>query len=63
MQIISPIALYSYKVPVIMKKKFTFCSDKLQETFQIFSRTNKQNSTTFQDSKKHPGLFQEVATL
>ena len=60
MQIILTMALYNYKVLVIIQKNFTFCAGKSQENFKnIFpglSRTNKQNSRTFQDSKKNPGL-------
>ena len=33
------------------------------KTFQILSRTYKQNSGTFQDSKKKNRTFQDVATL
>ena len=36
---------------------------KLYKYFPGLSRTYKQNSRTFQDSKKNPGLFQDVATL
>ena len=35
------------------------------KTFQIFSRTYKQSSSTFKDfpgQQKNPGLFQDVAT-
>ena len=71
MQIISTIALYNYKVPVIVKKNnFTFCPGKSRENsiniFQDFpGLTNKIQglSRTFQDTKKNPGLFQDVATL
>ena len=45
------------------EKNFTFCPGKSRKTFQIFSRTYEQNLRTFQDSKKNPGLFQDVATL
>ena len=64
MQIISTIALYNYKVPVIVKKNnFTFCPGKSRENsiniFQDFpGLTNKIQglSRTFQDTKKNPGL-------
>ena len=64
MQIILTIALYNYKVPVIVKKNnFTFCPGKSRENsiniFQDFpGLTNKIQglSRTFQDSKKNPGL-------
>ena len=53
MQIILTMALYNYKVLVIIQKNFTFCAGKSQENFKnIFpglSRTNKQNSRTFKD--------------
>ena len=71
MQIISTIALYNYKVPVIVKKNnFTFCPGNSRENsiniFQDFpGHTNEIQglSRTFQDSKKNPALFQDVATL
>ena len=67
MQIILTMVLYNYKVPVIIKKNFTFCAGKSRENlkniFPALSRTNKQNSRTFQESKKNPGLFEDVATL
>ena len=72
MQVISTTALHNYKVPVIIKKlkNFTFCLGKSRENFiNIFQDfpglTNKIQglSRTFQDSKKNPGLFQDVATL
>ena len=64
MQIISTMALYNYKVPIIIKKKqLHILSWQITENFQIFSRTNKQNSKTFQGCKKNPELFQNVATL
>ena len=64
MQIISTIALYNYKVPVIVKKNnFTFCPGKSRENsiniFQDFpGLTNKIQglSRTFQNTKKNPGL-------
>ena len=64
MQIISTIALYNYKVPVIVKKNnFTFCPGKSRQNstniFQDFpGLTNKIQglSRTFQDTKKNPGL-------
>ena len=71
MQVISTTALHNYKVPVIIKKlkNFTFCLGKSRENFiNIFQDfpglTNKiqRLSRTFQDSKKNPGLFQDVAT-
>ena len=69
MQIISTIALHNYKVPVIIKK-IIFCLRKSRENliniFQDFpGLTNKIQglSRTFQESKKNPGLFQDVATL
>ena len=47
MQIIPTLALYDYKVPVIMKQKktknFAFCPGKLRQNFLIFYRTCKQN--------------------
>ena len=54
-------ALYNCKVPVITKKNnFILCPGKLRKNFiNIFPglfRTNKQNSRTFQDSKKNQGL-------
>ena len=52
------------------KNNFTFCPGKSRENsiniFQDFpGLTNKIQglSRTFQDSKKNPGLFQDVATL
>ena len=64
MQIISAMALYNYKVPLIVKKTTShFVLVNHGKTFQIFSRTYKKNSRTFQDRKKNPGLFQDVATL
>ena len=72
MQVISTTALHNYEVPVIIKKlkNFTFCLGKSRENFiYIFQDfpglTNKIQglSRTFQDSKKKPGLFQDVATL
>ena len=57
-------ALHNYKVQVIVKK-FTFCPGKSQENFPHICQDYKQNSRTFQDSKKknNSGLFQNVATL
>ena len=54
-------ALYNSKVSVIIKKNnFTLCPGKSRENFiNIFpglSRTNKQNSRTFQNSKKNQRL-------
>ena len=64
MQIISTMALYNYKVPVIIRKTTShFVLVNHGKNFQIFSRTYKQNSRTFQDREKNPGLFQDVATL
>ena len=65
MQIILTIALYNYKVPVIVKKNnFTFCPGKSRENsiniFQDFpGLTNKIQglSRTFQDSKKKSRTF------
>jgi len=51
---------------LIIKERSLFCPGEARETSQIFSglpRTYKQNLRTFQDSKKNPGLFQDVATL
>ena len=61
MQIISTIPLYNYNVPVITTKKTSH--SVLVNHRKTFSRTYKQNSRTFQDRKKNPGLFQDVATL
>ena len=71
MQIISTIALYNYKVPVIVKKNnFTFCPGKSRENsiniFQDFpGLTNKIQglSRTPKKIQDFPGLFQDVATL
>ena len=51
MQIISTMALHNYQVPVIIKEKKTSQSVLVnhEKTFQIFSRTYKQNSRTFED--------------
>jgi len=46
---------FPYSVPVKQRKPPRY--------FQGFSRTYEKNSRTFQDSKKNPGLFQDVATL
>ena len=62
-------ALYNYKIPVIiLKQKKTSHSVLVNhgKTLQIFSRTDKHNSRTFNDfpgSQKNPRLFQDVATL
>ena len=74
MQIILTIALYNYKVPVIVKKNnFTFCPGKSRENsiniFQDFpGLTNKIQglqglSRTAKKIQDFPGLFQDVATL
>ena len=72
MQIISTKPLCNYNVPVITTttKNFTFCPGKSQENFPNFFQDfpgliNKIQglSRTFQDRKKNPGLFQNVATL
>ena len=65
MQIISTMASHNYKVPVSAKKQIShFVLVNHGKTFRLFSRTYKQNSRTFQDSKKkNPKLFQDVATL
>ena len=67
----STVALYNYKVPVIIKKKnFTFCPGKSRENsiniFQDFpGLTNKIQglSRTAKKIQDFPGLFQDVATL
>ena len=63
MQIISTIALYNYKVPVIVKKKqLHILSWKITGKLNIFQDfpglTNEIQglSRTFQDTKKNPGL-------
>ena len=63
MQIISTMVLYNCKVPVIIKKKFTFCPGQSRENlpniFQDFpGLMNKIQglSRTFQNRKKNPGL-------
>ena len=71
MQIISTIALYNYKVPVIVKKNnFTFCPgksrDKLYKHFPGLSRTYKQNSRTFKDfpeQQKKSRTFQDFSRM
>ena len=71
MQIISTMALYNYKVPVMIKKaNFTFCPGKSRENFiSIFQDfpglTNKIQglSRTAKKIQDFPGLFQDVATL
>ena len=49
------------------KNNFTFCLGKSRENsiniFQDFTNKIQGLSKTFQDSKKNPGLFQDVATL
>ena len=62
MQIISTMVLYDYKVPVIIKKNFTFCFGKSRENFpNIFQDfpglINKIQG--FSRAGKNPGLFQE----
>ena len=52
MQIISTMALYNYNVPVITKKKIHIVLVNHGKTFQLFSRTYKQNSRTFKNRKK-----------
>ena len=66
MQIISTMVLYNYKVPVIIKKIHILSwsiTGKPSKYFPGLSRTYEQNSRTFQNRKKNPGLFQDVATL
>ena len=68
MQIILTMALYNYKVLVIIKKNnFTFCAGKSRENFKnIFpGLTNKIQglSRTAKKIKDFSGLFQDVATL
>ena len=71
MQIISTIPLCNYEVPVITTtKNFTFCPGKSRENFPNFFQDfpgliNKIQGLLriFQDRKKNPGLFQDVATL
>ena len=68
MQIISTIALYNYKVPVIVKKKQLHIlswkiTGKLYKHFPGLTNKIQELSRTFQDTKKNPGLFQDVATL
>jgi len=49
--------LFMYLIFVLKKVALLFCPGEAQETSQIFqglSRTYKQNSRTFQDSKKIP---------
>ena len=57
MQIISTMALYNHKVPVVKKKTSHSVLVNHGKTFQNFSRTYKQNSRTFQDSKKKSRTF------
>ena len=64
MQIISTIALYNYKVPVIVKKNnFTFCRGKSREnSINIF----QDLQTKFKDfpvQQKKSRTFSDVATL
>ena len=70
MKIILTMALYNYKVLVIIKKNshsvLVNHGKTLKTFFQDFpGLTNKiqELSRTFQDSKRNPGLFQDVATL
>ena len=68
MQINLALALYNYKIPVIIKEKTLHYSVPVnhRKTFQLFSRTYKQNLRASKDSpgqQKNPGLFQDVAIL
>ena len=42
-------ALFNYKVPIIMKKKFKFCPGKSRENYQIFFTTFQDLSTKIKD--------------
>ena len=70
MQIISTMVLYNYKVPVIIKKKFTFCPGQSRENlpniFQDFPGLMNKIQGLSRTGKKiqdFPELFQDVATL
>ena len=68
MQIISTMVLYNYKVPVIIKKKKIHIlswsiTGKPSKYFPGLMNKIQGLSRTFQNRKKNPGLFQDVATL
>ena len=64
MQIISTIALYNYKVPVIVKKNnFTFCPGNIFQDFPGLTNKIQGLSRTAKKIQDFPGLFQDVATL
>ena len=59
-------ALYHYKMPIIMKKNLHSVLVNLGKTTKYFPGLINKNqglSRTFQDSKKNSGLSQDLATL
>ena len=56
-------ALYNHKVPVIIKKNFTFCFGKSRENFPNIFQDFETKFKDFPGQQKNPGLFQDVATL
>ena len=66
MQIHSIIAFHNHKVPIILKKNSHSVMVNHGKTTKYFPGLINKNSgllRTFQDSKKNPELFQDVATL